>query len=148
MRALALLAYGPVVQVERHDTKAGTGHALVVDDVDDTRELYAEVLEDEGFRVVMAAHAEDGLEKAFADRPDIVIMDHSLPGMDGCEATRILKDDPRTASVPVIMVTGHALTSLEELARKCGADDFRTKPLSPSDLVKLVRQHLARVRAR
>jgi CheY-like chemotaxis protein len=65
-------------------------------------------------------------------------MDHSLPGLDGCEATRMLKNDPRTKTIPVIMVTGHALTSIEELARECGADDFRTKPLTPSDLIEAI----------
>jgi CheY-like chemotaxis protein len=112
--------------------------ALIIDDVADNRDLYAAALQIAGFRVDVAERAEEGLDIAFAKHPDVIVMDHSLPGLDGCEATRMLKNDPRTKTIPVIMVTGHALTSIEELARECGADDFRTKPLTPSDLIEAI----------
>lgn len=118
---------------------------LVVDDVADNRELYEIALRNAGYEVVTAETAELGIEIAFTgEAPALVIMDHHLPGLDGCEATRILKRDPRTAHVLVVMVTGHAIESIEQLARDCGADDFRSKPLKPSDLVALVRALLTR----
>ena len=119
------------------------GLALIVDDIADNRDLYAVALRVAGFRVQTAEHAEDGIAMAFAEQPAIVVMDHSLPGLDGCEATRLLKNDPRTANVPIIMVTGHG-TSVEEIARECGADDFRTKPLKPTDLLAAIQALLAR----
>jgi CheY-like chemotaxis protein len=124
--------------VEQGSENASSRLALIVDDVADNRDLYAAALQLAGFRVMTAERAEEGLELAFTTPPDIIVMDHSLPGLDGCEATRLLKKDPRTKNVPVIMVTGHALTSIEELARECGADDFRTKPLTPTDLMDAI----------
>ena len=111
---------------------------LIVDDVADNRDLYEVSLRTFGFVVTTAERAEEGLAIAFEKPPDIIVMDHMLPGLDGCEATGILKKDPRTAHIPVIMVTGHSVLHIEELARNCGADDFRTKPLTPTDLARAI----------
>src|SRR5262245_2573450 len=81
---------------------------LVVDDFQDNREMFAEYLSYSGFRVEEAADGVEALEKAFANVPDLVLMDLSLPEMDGWEATRRLKSDPRTRQVPVVALTGHA----------------------------------------
>ena len=109
---------------------------LIVDDFADNREMYAEYLRFAGFRVEEAASGQEALERAHANPPDAAIMDLSLPEMDGWEATRRLKADPRTQHVRVIALTGHALKGHSESAMKAGCDLFVTKPCLPEDLVK------------
>ena len=115
---------------------------LVVDDFQDNREMYAEYLAFSGFRVIQAANGKEALDQAFANRPDIIIMDLSLPVMDGWEATRRLKADQRTNAIPVVALTGHALAGISEGAKKAGCDAFVTKPCLPEDLVKEIRKIL------
>lgn len=115
---------------------------LVVDDYQDAREMYAEYLQFSGFRVAEAKTGNEALEKAFELRPDLILMDLSLPGMDGWEATRLLKLDERTRQIPVVALTGHALAGASEGARKAGCDSFVTKPCLPDDLVLEVRRML------
>ncbi len=108
--------------------KAVRPRVLLVDDYPDAREMYSEYLEFCGFEVVEAGN---GME-----------MDLSLPVMDGWEATRRLKADKRTASIPVVALTGHALAGISEGARRAGCDAFVTKPCLPEDLVKEIRKVL------
>jgi two-component system, cell cycle response regulator DivK len=115
---------------------------LVVDDYQDAREMYAEYLQFSGFRVAEARNGNEAIEQAFALRPDLILMDLSLPGMDGWEATRQLKSDERTRHIPVVALTGHALAGASEGARKAGCDAFVTKPCLPDDLVVEVRRML------
>jgi CheY-like chemotaxis protein len=115
---------------------------LVVDDYQDAREMYAEYLQFSGFRVAEARNGNEALEQAFALMPDLILMDLSLPGMDGWEATRQLKADDRTRHIPVVALTGHALAGASEGARKAGCDSFVTKPCLPDDLVVEVRRML------
>jgi CheY-like chemotaxis protein len=115
---------------------------LVVDDYEDAREMYAEYLRFCGFRVAEARNGNEALEQAFSLMPDLILMDLSLPGMDGWEATRQLKADPRTSRIPVVALTGHALAGASEGARKAGCDSFVTKPCLPDDLVVEVRRML------
>ena len=115
---------------------------LVVDDYEDAREMYAEYLRFCGFRVAEARNGNEALEQAFSLTPDLILMDLSLPGMDGWEATRQLKADPRTNRIPVVALTGHALAGASEGARKAGCDSFVTKPCLPDDLVVEVRRML------
>jgi CheY-like chemotaxis protein len=115
---------------------------LVVDDYEDAREMYAEYLRFCGFRVAEARNGNEALEQAFSLMPDLILMDLSLPGMDGWEATRQLKADPRTARIPVVALTGHALAGASEGAKKAGCDSFVTKPCLPDDLVVEVRRML------
>ena len=115
---------------------------LVVDDYQDAREMYAEYLQFSGFRVAEARNGNEALEQAFALRPDLILMDLSLPGMDGWEATRQLKADDRTKHIPVVALTGHALAGASEGAKKAGCDSFVTKPCLPDDLVVEVRRML------
>src|ERR671936_1867417 len=82
---------------------------LVVDDFADNREMYTQFLEFSGFRVAEAQNGHEALEKAFELSPDLVVMDLSLPGLDGWEATRQLKANDRTRGIPIIALTGHAL---------------------------------------
>ena len=115
---------------------------LVVDDYDDAREMYAEYLVFCGFRIAEARNGNEALEQAFALKPDLILMDLSLPGMDGWEATRQLKADERTKNIPVVALTGHALAGASEGAKRAGCDSFVTKPCLPDDLVVEVRRML------
>ena len=115
---------------------------LVVDDVDHGREIFAEYLEYRGFRVATAADGFEALEKAFELRPDVILMDLSLPGIDGWEATRRLKQDERTRAIPIIALTAHALASAHDKAREVGCNAVVTKPCLPKDLEMEVRRQL------
>jgi CheY-like chemotaxis protein len=115
---------------------------LVVDDYQDAREMYAEYLQFSGFRVAEARNGNEAIEQAFALKPDLILMDLSLPGMDGWEATRQLKSDERTKHIPVVALTGHALAGASEGAKRAGCDSFVTKPCLPDDLVVEVRRML------
>ena len=115
---------------------------LVVDDYEDAREMYAEYLRFCGFRVAEARNGNEALEQAFSLMPDLILMDLSLPGMDGWEATRQLKADERTRQIPIVALTGHALAGASEGAKRAGCDSFVTKPCLPDDLVVEVRRML------
>jgi CheY-like chemotaxis protein len=116
---------------------------LVVDDFLDNRQMYAEYLAFSGLRVEEAENGHEALEKAFALLPDLIVMDLSLPGIDGWEATRRLKADPRTKRIPVIALTGHALAGHSKGAMDAGCDAFITKPCLPERLLEEVRKTLA-----
>ncbi|HEV8439218.1 MAG TPA: response regulator [Methylomirabilota bacterium] len=116
---------------------------LVVDDYADNREMYAKFLKFKGLRV---AEAEDGLgalEKAFDLHPSVILMDLSLPGIDGWQATRELKADRRTRNIPVVVVTGHALGGAADSAKAAGCDAFLTKPCSPEEVLAEIHRVLA-----
>jgi len=113
-----------------------------VDDYPDAREMYSEYLVFSGFQVVEACNGMEALQRALDDQPDIILMDLSLPVMDGWEATRRLKADDRTARIPIVALTGHAVAGLSEGARRAGCDAFVTKPCLPEDLVKEIRRVL------
>ena len=115
---------------------------LVVDDYQDAREMYAEYLQFSGFRVAEAKNGNEAVEQAFALMPDLILMDLSLPGMDGWEATRRLKADPRTLEIPVIALTGHALAGHAKGATDAGCDGVLTKPCLPEKLVKEIQRLL------
>jgi two-component system, cell cycle response regulator DivK len=119
---------------------------LVVDDYQDAREMYAEYLQFSGFRVAEARNGNEAVDQAFALRPDLILMDLSLPGKDGWEATRELKADERTRHIPIVALTGHALAGASDGAKKAGCDSFVTKPCLPDDLVVEVRRMLNAVK--
>ena len=119
---------------------------LVVDDYQDAREMYAEYLQFSGFRVAEAKNGNEAVDQAFALRPDLILMDLSLPGKDGWEATRELKADERTRHIPIVALTGHALAGASDGAKKAGCDSFVTKPCLPDDLVVEVRRMLNAVK--
>ena len=121
----------------------GAALVLVVDDFQDNREMFAEILSLSGFRVREAENGREALDRAFNEVPDVVLMDLSLPELDGWEATRRLKRDPRTAHVPVVALTGHALAECSRDAREAGCDAFLTKPCLPEVIVDEVRRVLA-----
>lgn len=117
---------------------------LVVDDFHDNREMYTQYLSFAGYRVAEAVDGEDALAKARSLLPDVIVMDLSLPRLDGWEATRRLKKDPLTRAIPVIALTGHALAGHAEGAIGAGCDAFVTKPCVPSELETRVREMLNR----
>jgi CheY-like chemotaxis protein len=119
---------------------------LVVDDYQDAREMYAEYLQYSGFRVAEAKNGNEAVAQARSLKPDLILMDLSLPGMDGWEATRVLKADEETRHIPIVALTGHALAGASEGARKAGCDSFVTKPCLPDDLVVEVRRMLNAVK--
>ncbi len=115
---------------------------LLVDDFQDNREMYAMYLQYTGFRVAEAANGYEALEQATSLMPDLVVMDLSLPGLDGWEATRRLKNSDKTRRIPVIALTSHALEGFSEGAKAAGCDAFVTKPCLPEELVAEIRRML------
>ncbi len=111
---------------------------LVVDDFEDNRAMYAEFLMYSGYAVEQAADGAEAVKLAKSLLPDVVVMDLSLPVMDGWEATRQLKADERTRRIPIIALTGHALASHSRGAREAGCDAFLAKPCLPEKLVEKV----------
>lgn len=116
---------------------------LVVDDYDDSREMYAEFLELSGFRVIEARDGAQSLEKAQTLLPDLVLMDLMLPGIDGWEAARRLKLDPRTRRIPVVALSGHDAAQLMHASADVHWDAFVMKPCMPDVLVAEVKRALA-----
>ena len=119
---------------------AGTGEdlmarILLVEDNEMNRDMLSRRLERRGYEVIVAVDGEEGVARAKADAPDIVLMDLSLPGIDGWEATRQLKAADETRSIPVLALTAHAMAGDREKALAAGCDDFDTKPV---DLPRLV----------
>ena len=117
---------------------------LVVDDFQDNREMFAEFLSLSGCRVAEATTGREAIDRAFELLPDVILMDLSLPELDGWEATRQLKNDPRTRHIPVVALTGHALADHSREAREAGCDAFLTKPCLPEVLVVEIRKMLER----
>jgi CheY-like chemotaxis protein len=115
---------------------------LVVDDFADNREMYSEYLSFCGYEVIEARNGIEALEAAQARKPNIIIMDLSLPVMDGWEATRRLKADDRTRSIPVVALTGHALAGHSKGAKDAGCDSFLAKPCLPDQLVAEIKRML------
>ncbi len=111
---------------------------LLVEDNEMNRDMLSRRLERKGYTVVCAVDGRDGLAKARDEAPDLVLMDMSLPVLDGWEATRQLKADPTLKAIPVIALTAHAMASDEQQARAAGCDDFDTKPVElPRLLAKI-----------
>ena len=108
---------------------------LLVEDNEMNRDMLSRRLERRGYEVVIAADGGQGVELARAERPDLVLMDMSLPVLDGWEATRQLKADPETKDIPIIALTAHAMAGDEEKALAAGCNDYETKPV---DLPKLL----------
>jgi len=130
-------------------TKAKQGPlVLVVDDFVDAREMYGEYLKFCGFRVAEAQNGVEAIEKARRLKPDLILMDLSMPVVDGWEATRRLKADTVTKKIPVVALTGHAMIGHSESAQNAGCDVVITKPCLPHDLIKQIRKVIAGPRKR
>lgn len=114
---------------------------LVVEDVEINRDLLLQLLEDE-YQVVTASDGAEGVEATRRIRPDLVLMDLSLPEMDGWEATRTIKADPELMHIPVIALTAHAMPGDEQKARAAGCDDYLSKPIDEDLLFAKLEAHL------
>jgi two-component system cell cycle response regulator DivK len=116
---------------------------LVVEDNPMNLELVTEVLEAAGYAVVPARTAEEGLRLARAERPDLILLDLRLPGMDGFAAVRALKRDPETVGIPAVALTAQAMKGDEETARLAGFDGYVTKPIDTRAFPQTVARLLA-----
>jgi len=108
---------------------------LLVEDNEMNRDMLSRRLERRGYEVIVAVDGEEGVARAKVDAPDLVLMDLSLPGIDGWEATRQIKAADETRAIPVLALTAHAMAGDREKALEAGCDDFDTKPV---DLPRLV----------
>ena len=108
---------------------------LLVEDNEMNRDMLTRRLERKGFEVVIAVDGQAGVDMATTANPDLVLMDLSLPVMDGWEATRHIKADPAIQSIPVIALTAHAMAGDEKRALEAGCDDYDTKPINFSRLL-------------
>ena len=113
---------------------------LIVDDDLDARQIYSQYLGARGFSTVAAQDGEAAIEVATRLRPNVIVMDLTMPRLDGIAATRRLKRDPRTHSIPVILLTGYPLRAIQEGASEAGVDVFLTKPCVPEELEHRLRR--------
>ena len=121
-----------------------TSKILVVEDNDNNRDMLTRRLQRKGFTVVAAVDGEEAQSVARAESPDLILMDMSLPVMDGWEATRRLKTDPATKAIPVIALTAHAMAGDRDKALEAGCDDYDTKPIDLPRLLEKIEQLLGR----
>ncbi|RCW83113.1 response regulator [Phyllobacterium bourgognense] len=113
---------------------------LLVEDNEMNRDMLSRRLERRGYEVIIATDGLAGVEAAVSNKPDLVLMDMSLPVIDGWEATRRIKGNPATAAIPVIALTAHAMAGDREKAMEAGCDDYDTKPIElPALLDKIAR---------
>ena len=117
---------------------------LLVEDNEMNRDMLSRRLIRKGFEVSLAENGQQGVETARAERPDLILMDMSLPVLDGWEATRQLKDDPLTAAIPVLALTAHASDADRDQALAAGCDDFDTKPIDLPRLLEKIEALLKR----
>jgi two-component system alkaline phosphatase synthesis response regulator PhoP len=120
---------------------------LIIEDEPDIRELVRYNLEQEGFRVVEAGDGERGLDLVRSERPALLVLDLMLPGIDGVQLCRMLREQAETANLPIVMLTARATEIDRVLGLEMGADDYVTKPFSPRELVARVRAVLRRASA-
>ncbi|QIB35609.1 response regulator [Ancylobacter pratisalsi] len=116
---------------------------LLVEDNEMNRDMLSRRLERKGFEVIVAVNGQEGVDLALAQKPDLILMDMSLPVMDGWEATRQVKANAQTAAIPVIALTAHAMAQDREEAMAAGCDDFDTKPVELPRLLAKIEAFLA-----
>ena len=119
-----------------------SGTILLIEDNEMNRDMLSRRLERKGYRIVTAEDDKQGVELAAQLLPDLILMDLSLPVLDGWEATRLIKGSSVTQHIPVIALTAHAMSSDEEIAYQAGCDDFDTKPVVLDRLLEKIRAAL------
>ena len=119
---------------------------LLVEDNEMNRDMLSRRLERKGYRVVMAVDGGAGVEMAVSENPDLILMDMSLPVLNGWEATRQIKANPKTQAIPVIALTAHAMASDREQALAAGCEDYDTKPIELRRLVEKIETLLSHPR--
>ncbi|HEU0013909.1 MAG TPA: response regulator [Longimicrobium sp.] len=121
-----------------------TATILLVEDNEDNRTIYSTILRHFGHEVAEAANGEDGIRLAQELNPAVILMDVAMPGIDGWEATRRLKADHRTAKIPVIALTAHAMAEDRQRAQDAGCESYLSKPVEPRKVVEEVQRLLDR----
>ena len=119
-----------------------TRRILVVEDQEDNRQILRDLLMSADYEMTEAENGQEALDAVAKERPDLILMDIQLPIMDGYEATRRIKADPATRSIPIIVVTSYALSGDEGKAKDAGCDAYVTKPYSPRQLLAKIREFL------
>ncbi len=119
-----------------------TRRILVIEDQEDNRRILRDLLTSARYEMLEALTGEEGVVSAETHRPDLILMDIQLPGLDGYEATRRIKANPALRQIPIIAVTSYALSGDEVKAREAGCDDYVTKPFSPRALLAKIREYL------
>jgi len=117
---------------------------LLIEDNEMNRDMLSRRLQKQGYEVVLAVDGEEGVAKAQSESPALILMDMSLPGVDGWEATRRLKAAPQTQKIPIIALTAHAMTDDRDKALAAGCDDFDTKPVELPRLLSKIQALLGR----
>jgi two-component system, cell cycle response regulator DivK len=115
---------------------------LVVEDTEDNRRILRDLLTRAGFELIEAVDGESGVSMATEHRPDLILMDIQLPVFDGYEATRRIRANPETRSIPIIAVTSYALSGDESKALAAGCDGYVAKPFSPRKILAMVQEFL------
>jgi len=117
---------------------------LIVEDNPMNRDMLSRRLQKRGFEVILAEDGQQGVDLATGEKPQLILMDLSLPVLDGWEATRRIKANPVTAAIPVIALTAHAMDSDRQKALEAGCDDYDTKPVDIERLVGRINAQLAK----
>jgi two-component system, cell cycle response regulator DivK len=115
---------------------------LYIEDNDYNRKIVRQLLGRTSYRLIEAVDGESGIAQAQQELPDLILMDVQLPKMSGLDATRVLKADPRTGNIPIVVITSFALSGDQEKAAAAGATSYLAKPYSPRELLALIRQIL------
>ncbi len=113
---------------------------LIVEDNDMNLDMLSRRLIRKGYEIVTARDGQEGVDQASKETPDIILMDISLPVLDGWQATQAIKSGPTTSAIPVIALTAHAMVSDRENAMKAGCDEFHTKPINFTVLLEQINQ--------
>jgi two-component system, cell cycle response regulator DivK len=121
------------------DRRRGGGTILYVEDNDFNRKIVRDLLARTSYRLVEAIDGEEGVAKALAERPDLILMDIQLPKLSGIDATRRLRAEPATAATPIIVITSFALSGDDQKAKEAGATAYLAKPYSPRALLQQIR---------
>ena len=127
---------------ERMSERGSVQAVLLVEDNHDNRAIYGMMLEHAGYRVIGAVDGEEAIERAREHHPALILMDISIPKIDGYSATRLLKADASTAHIPVIALTAHALAREEQRARAAGCDAYLSKPIEPKRVLEEVHRFI------
>ena len=115
---------------------------LIVEDQKETLDIHSRLLTHHGYRVLGAVNGEEGVRSARENSPDLILMDVSVPRLDGIDATRLIKQDSRTEHIPVIIVSAHPYGSVGRRAQLAGCDGFINKPCEPNRLLNEVQQRI------
>lgn len=140
-------AVEPVVTPDSGLMSATNTSVLLVEDNEDNLVIYSTILRHSGFKVLEARDGQAGIDTARKEHPGLILMDVSIPIIDGWEATRQLKADPDTASIPIIALTAHALASDQQKAAEAGCDGYIAKPAEPRVVLAAVQRYLGKAEA-